>query len=643
MSNRTIRSSRAAFVDTTIAVLLYVGLEWLFFATKPSFLSVLPWMERTGIAVVAALPILALVWGVWACCWLLSLAVSSFGITSSASALIRLRLFLLRLPQALMLTLIIVLLVDNFTYTLAGVGIVSTGGAGAYAYLLAVIVLLLWLIRRLVSAEVNTKAQSPIPVWKLLMAVLLPIAGIGVAMQGLVSQGGAYSPTIESIGKRPNILFFATDGVEADFISGYGYEKPTTPNLDALMLDAWVFETAIANAARTTGSTVSMLNSKYPATTKVIFPPQTLIGADAFEHLPGLLKSRGYTVFQETIRYYADGLDLNMQQGFDIANQRNVASNSSDWMPHSARVALANPLYFLGRLWTRVSERALHLVQLQSMDSVYQAVKEDDEARVYGISDRVRIDAAKAFITAQEQPFLMHIHLIDTHCCTFKPLQRQFSAGLTKRKRERREVFFLDTIVDSDNYFGEIVGALEESGTLANTIIIYSSDHTKGWRVNQRIPLVMRFPDGFRQGRETSNVQLIDVAPTLLDYLDMPIPGWMEGRSLLAENLDPLQPTFSTSGVGREKLSRGEDRVSQLVGAGPPLYGVESMVMTVCQRWYELDLASGVLETGSIKAHPQPCRAKDLPSKADARNQIVQHLTQRGFVLPVEGYTAIDG
>jgi arylsulfatase A-like enzyme len=479
--------------------------------------------------------------------------------------------------------------------------------------------------------------------WKVLLALLLPIAGVGIAAQGLLSQEGAYSQAIEATGKQPNILFFATDGVEADFISGYGYEQQTTPNLDALMLDARVFETAIANAARTTGSTVSMLNGKYPATTKVIFPPQTLIGADAFEHLPGLLKSRGYTVFQESIRYYADGPDLNMQQGFDVANQRTVASNSGNWMPHFAQVALANPLYFLDRLWQRVSERALHLVQLQSMDNVYAAVKAEDAARVYGTSDRARIDAAKAFIASQQQPFLMHIHLMDTHCCAFKPVQRQFSAAYDKRNSDNREAFFLDTLVDSDNYLGEVLEALERAAALDNTLIIYSSDHTKGWRVKQRIPLIMRFPDGQRQGREEANVQLIDVAPTVLEYLDIPRPEWMEGRSLLSGKLDPLRPTFSTSGVSREKLSRGEDQVSQLVGAGPPLYGVESMVMTICQRWYELDLASGELKVGRIKGHPQPCKTKDLPDKTDARNQIVQHLAQRGYVLPVGAYSVIDG
>ncbi|MEP4485980.1 MAG: sulfatase-like hydrolase/transferase [Halioglobus sp.] len=645
MSSSTIRPPLAALADTVVAVFLYIGLEWLFFVTKPSFFSVLPWTERICIALVAALPFVAAVLGLWVCCWLLTVLLGAGDAASSNSNRTRLQRILLRLPQAAVLTLLLVLLVDNFTYTLAGIGIVSTSGFTAYAYVFVVIVLFLWITSRLAPAisDATPPKQQQVPAWKLIVALILPLAGIILAVQGLMSHENGYSPDIHTTGKQPNILFFATDGIESDFISGYGYEQQTTPNLDALMQESLVFEAAIANAARTTGSTVSMLNGKYPATTKVIFPPQTLIGADAFEHLPGLLKGRGYAVFQESIRYYADGPDLNMQQGFDIANQRVIASDATEWLPNHARVALANPLYFLSRLWQRISERALHLLQLEPMNSVYQAVKAEDSAKVYGISDRTRIDSAKDFIASQKQPFLMHIHLMDTHCCAFKPVQRKFSAEFAKRNSDNREMFFLDTLVDSDNYFGELIDALEQAGELDNTLIIYSSDHTKGWRVKQRIPLIMRFPGGAKLGRVAENVQLIDVTPTVLDYLEIPKPKWIEGRSLIAGDLDPLQSTFSTSGVSREKLSRGEDQVSQLVGSGPPLYGVESMVMTVCQRWYALDLASGELKVGYIKRHPQPCKFSDLPTKADARNQIVQHLMQRGFVLPVGAYPAIDG
>ncbi|MEP0201354.1 MAG: sulfatase-like hydrolase/transferase [Halioglobus sp.] len=645
MSSSTIRPPLASLVDTVVAVFLYIGFEWLFFVTKPSFFSVLPWTERFGIALVAALPFLVAVLGLWVCCWLLSVLLGAGDVVSANSRRTRPQRILLRLPQAAVLTLLLVLLVDNFTYTLAGLGIVSTSGVGAYAYLIAVVLIFLWITSRLAPAisDASPPNRQLAPAWKLIVALVLPLAGILVAAQALVTHKGAYSPDIQVTGKRPNILFFATDGIESDFISGYGYEQLTTPNLDSLMQESLVFEAAIANAARTTGSTVSMLNGKYPATTKVIFPPQTLIGADAFEHLPGLLKSYGYTVFQESVRYYADGPDLNMQKGFDFANQRALASDSADWVPNSARVALANPLYFLSRLWQRVEERALHLLRLKPMDSVYKAVEAKEAARVYGTNDQARIDVAKDFIASQQQPFFMHIHLMDTHCCNYKPVQKHFSAEFTKRTRDNWRAFFLDTLVDSDNYFGELISALEQAGTLDNTLIIYSSDHTVGWKVQRRIPLIMRFPREFRQGRITTTVQLLDVTPTVLDYLEMPIPEWVEGQSLLVDDLDPLRPVFSTSGLSREKLQRGEDNVSQLIGSGPPLYGVESMVMTVCQRWYELDLASGELKAGRVKGHPQPCKVSELPNKADARNQIVEHLTQRGFVLPVGTYPAFDG
>jgi len=228
---------------------------------------VLPWTERAGIALVAALPVLAVVLtvvlviviGAWLCCWLLSnLSAASTTNEPAYSTIATVQRLLIRLPQALVLTLLLVLLVDNFTYTLAGVGIVSTQGISAYLYLVAVFVAFLWFARRLAAGKTDPiePGQQRIPHWKLAVALLLPIAGIGFALQALVSYDGEYAPIIDSTGKRPNILFFATDGIEADYISGYGYKQKTTPNLDAVMGSARVFEAAIANAARTTGSTV---------------------------------------------------------------------------------------------------------------------------------------------------------------------------------------------------------------------------------------------------------------------------------------------------------------------------------------------------------------------------------------------------
>jgi len=51
------------------------------------------------------------------------------------------------------------------------------------------------------------------------------------------------------------------------------------------------------------------------------------------------------------------------------------------------------------------------------------------------------------------------------------------------------------------------------------------------------IPLLIRFPESILAGRSSLNVQLIDIAPTILDTLGMPIPDWMEGDSIRSADL----------------------------------------------------------------------------------------------------------
>ena len=92
-----------------------------------------------------------------------------------------------------------------------------------------------------------------------------------------------------------------------------------------------------------------------------------------------------------------------------------------------------------------------------------------------------------------------------------------------------------------------MLDALEASGQLEDTIIIFMSDHgemlgdhgllLKGCRFYDglaRVPLIISCPQRFLQGlRRQALVELTDIAPTLLELAGLPIPKRMQGRSLL--------------------------------------------------------------------------------------------------------------
>ena len=103
------------------------------------------------------------------------------------------------------------------------------------------------------------------------------------------------------------------------------------------------------------------------------------------------------------------------------------------------------------------------------------------------------------------------------------------------------------SIEQIDNSLGKIIEILKETGQFENTIIIFTSDHGellgdhgliyKGCRFFEgltHVPLVISWPaKAIRNIRSKALVELIDIAPTLLDAVGVEIPYYMQGKSLL--------------------------------------------------------------------------------------------------------------
>jgi arylsulfatase A-like enzyme len=89
---------------------------------------------------------------------------------------------------------------------------------------------------------------------------------------------------------------------------------------------------------------------------------------------------------------------------------------------------------------------------------------------------------------------------------------------------------------------------LRELGLYDNSIIIFVSDHGEQFGEHDlyehsnslyqpliHIPMIIK-PDGSGiHGAVSSNVSLIDISPTILDFLGFEIPEYFEGRSLIPE------------------------------------------------------------------------------------------------------------
>lgn len=104
-----------------------------------------------------------------------------------------------------------------------------------------------------------------------------------------------------------------------------------------------------------------------------------------------------------------------------------------------------------------------------------------------------------------------------------------------------------------DDWVGRILDAVKARGELDNTIIVFSSDHgellgdhgrwgkSAFYESSIRVPLIVAGP-GIAKGQSDTPVELIDLAATLLDLADQPIPEDWDSRSLKPVLQDPAKP-----------------------------------------------------------------------------------------------------
>ena len=605
-----------------LACYLAVLMEWLFFITKPSFLNNLSAMEAFGVLLSTPLFLFAIC--------VLPLFFSGFLLfVLHKSPLVRwIRLIPLLVPAFIMAT-IAFLLLENFTYTVFNFNVGTFHGIGRYFYAFLFIWFWAWSFR--VS---NRWVSSPLWATRGRIALLLP--GVLVSLSLIVTATNyAQRKTVmkeaqsQKNDQLQNILILSTDGLDADHMSAYGYARNTTPYIKSLLPEMLVFENHFSNASGSTGSIGSLLSGKLPTSTRVIYPPDVFTGADAYEHLPGLLKKLGYHNADISLRYYTDPYDLNMREGFHWVNEREI-DKVAGLIPFTTSIerAFLSETLFFEKTMTRISERLLHAFGMREMINPYTLVTRMDDAKNY-FPDTIRIRQLINFMENSTEPFFVHVHLMGTHGLKFYPTRRYFSFG-QKQETDWMVDFYDDTILDYDLYVRQVVNYLKYSGRLENTVLILTSDHGMEWKSCKRIPLIIRFPQQQYKGRDSRNVQTLDIAPTLLNYLGVDIPEWMEGHSLIASTNEDngLHPIFSVNSGKLGPLINGWRKIE---AKKPPFYSLGEVAVIVGQRWYNLELESMKFSMKDIEGHTNPVNEQLLPSPTDIRRLIINHLQGRGY------------
>ncbi len=302
----------------------------------------------------------------------------------------------------MLLAMALLLLFDNFTLTLFGWGIRNAHEPGAWAYRLLTIVLLFkaagWLHRWL---YLRSTGNDLVMVAKL--AVAIAALGIPVVLVAILLTPDNEPDALTANKELPNIIILSSDGLWAEHMSVYGYERPTTPFLDSVKDEFLIAENHFANASDTGGSVVSLLTGKLPTTTRVIYPPDVLHGNDSYQHFPGILKKLGYYNADISMRHYADPYDLNMRDGFSETNFREIeesGGNLIDWL--RKHPGLNPTALFTNRISERMSERfGLIVKDKPILDPLAEVNKPDKRF----IRDPMRMAEIERFLAESHQPF----------------------------------------------------------------------------------------------------------------------------------------------------------------------------------------------------------------------------------------------
>lgn len=357
----------------------------------------------------------------------------------------------------------------------------------------------------------------------------------------------------EPAAPRPNVLWIVWDTARADRLGVYGYDKPTTPNLDAWAKDARVYEDCISPGSWTVPSHASMFTGLLPSEHGAEHGSEWL--DDKLVTIAELLRDSGYQTFSWTANPHVSR-EENATQGFEVEQhpwdkatekrareiyESKLATFPADSEQRRRGEREANSAWVLKAAGELAQEGLSTWLGQRDPKRPYFAFLNYMEAHRPLISPRRHREA----VMAPEQVDASYNAEIDWNS-TWGYCFRL--VDVPEHKLELLSGAYDAGIHELDSLFGELMRALEAQGALENTIVVLTADHgdhltehhllDHQYSVAQvlvRVPLIVKYPPRFAPGRETRPVMSMDLFPTLLELagVEAPRAGVGHARSLL--------------------------------------------------------------------------------------------------------------
>lgn len=425
-----------------------------------------------------------------------------------------------------------------------------TSGLSIGADVVLLLVTALWF-----RARYRDTALDGMPLGKWFAAGLASVA-VAFAIAELVpsrDDGPAPQAAAAPGGRRPNVLLYLCDTLRADHLGCYGYEKPTSAEVDAFAKDATLFSDCRAVTSWTKPSVASLFTSLYPSVHGCVEQREVL--APEAETLAEVFRAAGWRTAAFVDNPFISP-EFGFGQGFDEYRyvRPSVVANGT----------LLGKALFMTRLLSLVGKpfgvgehvesgcESLHAGLLSQFGKAGGAPW---FAYVHAMEPHLPYEPSRADAEAMGIPAGTP-HLTPPPYNGILPFQTTPDppAGTTERLVQQYDA----EIRGFSRGFGALLDDLGRRGILEDTIVVLVADHGEefhehgGWthghslhREVTQVPLIVRLPGSFGEaarvsrGRRVGGVAtLLDVMPTLLDLCSIRHPRGAErgsGASLLPQ------------------------------------------------------------------------------------------------------------
>lgn len=282
-----------------------------------------------------------------------------------------------------------------------------------------------------------------------------------------------------------NVVLISIDTCRADHLSCYGFNKPTTPNIDAIAKEATLYTNAYTTIPLTLPAHCSILTGTYPPYHGVHDNSGQQLAASNIT-LPEILQKNGFYTAGIVSAFTLNG-QFGINQGFDSYNDKFI-----------------NPVRAAGGFERR-----------------------GDETTGFAI-EFIKQRAAN--------PFFLFLHYFDPHTQYDPPapFDQKFADDP-----------YAGEIAFADYCLGQVIKTLKDNNLYDSTLLIILGDHGEGlgehseaehgyyiYQSTVHVPLLIRYPKQQKGTSVDDVVSLVDVVPTILSLLDIPVPDHIQGRDL---------------------------------------------------------------------------------------------------------------